>query len=78
MKNTLVEETVVERNGIDFKIKKKIEGQHVIKDIYFNDKGEDFHFFEKLPGITRNDLSSQMLCNIDCQPCFSDSGGSNY
>ncbi|AZI19996.1 class I SAM-dependent methyltransferase [Chryseobacterium taklimakanense] len=58
VKNTLVEETVVERNGIDFKIKKKIEGQHVIKDIYFNDKGEDFHFFEKVKLHTLEEIDA--------------------
>lgn len=58
VKNTLVEETVVERNGIGFKIKKKIEGQHVIKDIYFNDKGEDFHFFEKVKLHTLEEIDT--------------------
>uniref|UniRef100_UPI002B2546EA hypothetical protein n=1 Tax=Pectobacterium carotovorum TaxID=554 RepID=UPI002B2546EA len=32
----------------EFKITKKIEGQHIVKDIRFEDKGQQFHFFEKV------------------------------
>ena len=48
VKNTLVEDYHNVKEGIDFHIKKKIENQHIIKDIYFKDKGKDFHFFEKV------------------------------
>lgn len=48
VKNTLVDETTVTKDGIDFLIKKRIEEKHIIKDIFFEDKGESFHYFEKV------------------------------
>lgn len=48
VKNTLIDETTVTKDGIDFLIKKRIEEKHVIKDIFFEDKGESFHYFEKV------------------------------
>ena len=48
VKNTLVYETTVTKDGIDFLIKKRIEEKHIIKDIFFEDKGESFHYFEKV------------------------------
>lgn len=48
VKNTLVEESETIKEGISFKIKKHIEGQHVVKDIRFHDEGQDFHYFEKV------------------------------
>lgn len=48
LKNTLVEKYALHREGIDFFITKKIENQNVIKDIFFEDKGKKFHYFEKV------------------------------
>lgn len=48
VKNTLVPEDHVVKEGIDFHIQKKIEDRHIIKDISFQDKGQDFHFFERV------------------------------
>lgn len=48
VKNTLIPETNINKGGIDFEIKKKIEDNYVIKDIYFEDKGKNFHYFEKV------------------------------
>lgn len=48
VRNTLVPETVISRNGIDFKISKKIEGRYIIKDIRFEADGKFHHFFEKV------------------------------
>lgn len=45
---TLVPETTIHREGIDFHISKKIEGRHIIKDIRFEIDGESKHFFEKV------------------------------
>jgi SAM-dependent methyltransferase len=61
VKNTLVPEAVVTKEGIDFHIKKRIEDGFVIKDIQFRDQGEDFHFFEKvkLHTIEQIDLYAQ-------------------
>ena len=48
VKNTLVPESITVKDNIEFHISKRIENQHVIKDIRFRDRGEDFHFFEKV------------------------------
>ncbi|TXF77628.1 class I SAM-dependent methyltransferase [Chryseobacterium sp.] len=48
VKNTLKSEFMNTKGGIDFHLKKRIEDQYVIKDIYFEDQGKDFHFFEKV------------------------------
>lgn len=48
VKNTLIPETAVKKGGIDFKIKKRIEKNYVIKDIYFEDDGKNYHYFEKV------------------------------
>ena len=48
VENTLTIEENTTKGEIDFKIKKKIEDQHIIKDIHFNHKGRDHHFFEKV------------------------------
>jgi SAM-dependent methyltransferase len=48
VKNTLVSETEIKKEHINFKIKKRIEKNYVIKDIYFEDNGKNFHYFEKV------------------------------
>ena len=58
VKNTLVQEAVISKGGIDFHISKRIEDQHVIKDIVFKDQGEDFHFFEKVKLHTLEEIGS--------------------
>lgn len=58
VKNTLVEETTVTKDGIDFLIKKRIEEKHVIKDIFFEDKGESFHYFEKVKLHTLEEIKN--------------------
>ncbi len=56
VKNTLVKETIINKGGIDFTIRKRIEGDHVIKDIIFEDKGEHFHFYEKVKLHTQEEI----------------------
>lgn len=58
VKNTLVDETTVTKDGIDFLIKKRIEEKHVIKDIFFEDKGEPFHYFEKVKLHTLEEIKN--------------------
>ena len=57
VENTLTEEENTIKSGIDFKIKKKIEDQHIIKDINFNHKGHDHHFFEKVKLHTLEEIN---------------------
>lgn len=58
VKNTLVYETTVTKDGIDFLIKKRIEEKHIIKDIFFEDKGESFHYFEKVKLHTLEEIKN--------------------
>lgn len=48
VKNNLVPQQIVERGEIIFHITRRIEDNHVIKDIAFEDQGEKFEFFEKV------------------------------
>ena len=43
-------------DGIEFSIDKKSEDNFIIKDIYFCDKGKDYHFQECLKAITLTDF----------------------
>lgn len=61
--NTLQQETEVEREGITFKIDKKIEGKYVVKDIRFSDAGEDFHFYEKVKLHTLEEIHQLAKAN---------------
>lgn len=48
VRNNMVSEAEIHRGGIDFKIFKKIEDQHIVKEIKFSADGQDFNFFEKV------------------------------
>ncbi len=66
VKNTLVEESVEQRENITFHIYKRIENKHVIKDIKFTDQGEDFHFFEKVKLHTLEEIDALAKdCNFE-------------
>ena len=58
VKNTLVPKAITTKGDIDFHISKRIEDQHVIKDINFKDQGEAFHFFEKVKLHTLEEIGS--------------------
>ena len=57
VENTLIKEELIVKEGIEFTIKKKIENQHIIKDITFKDGGQDFHFFEKVKLHTLEEIN---------------------
>ncbi|WHF52344.1 class I SAM-dependent methyltransferase [Chryseobacterium gotjawalense] len=61
VENTLIKEDQTTKEGIDFTIKKKIEDQHVIKDIFFKDKGKNYHFFEKVKLHTLEEINGYAL-----------------
>ncbi len=59
VKNTLVPETIIKKGEIDFFIKKRIENQHVIKDIIFKDEnGIPHEYFEKVKLHTVEEITS--------------------
>lgn len=48
VEHTFVQEEQIQEGTINFLVKKKIENQHIIKDIIFEDEGEQHHFYEKV------------------------------
>jgi SAM-dependent methyltransferase len=57
--NLVAEETKI-IDEITFKIQRKIENNFIIKDIYFEDKGEKFHFTEKVKAYSLQDFEQMM------------------
>ncbi|SHE91709.1 class I SAM-dependent methyltransferase [Chryseobacterium takakiae] len=58
VRKNIVPESIVIRGEIEFKITKRIEGRHIIKDIRFEDKGKPYHFFEKVKLHTLEAINS--------------------
>lgn len=58
VRNTLISESTLEKENILFNIKKRIENNYVIKDIHFQDQGQDFHFFEKVKLHSTEEIES--------------------
>ena len=58
VKNTLAPDAVITKEEIDFHITKRIENQHIIKDINFTHGQQDFHFFEKVKLHTLDEIGS--------------------
>jgi SAM-dependent methyltransferase len=42
--------------GIHFKIRKQLLNERIVKDIFFTDKGKDFHFQEKVSALYKEDF----------------------
>lgn len=57
VENTLIKEEKISKGGMEFLIKKKIEDQHIIKDIIFQHQGKDYHFFEKVKLHTLEEIN---------------------
>lgn len=56
----LVPEEVKTVDGIDFHIKRNFTDNHIIKEINFEDKGEKFHFTEKVQALTLQNFEEMM------------------
>ncbi|WP_306352775.1 SAM-dependent methyltransferase [Flavobacterium sp. '19STA2R22 D10 B1'] len=71
--NNLVPTEVKTVDGIDFHIKRYEKDGHIIKEIDFNDKGEDYHFTEKVKALTLQDFENIMAeAEIDLLDIFGD------
>lgn len=55
---TLEHKKVISRSGIDFHITKRFDGTHILKEIRFEDKGETFHFEERVQALTLKKFKS--------------------
>ena len=60
IKNLVPEETKTVE-GIDFHIKRYYIDDHIYKEIDFEDKGEKFHFTEKVQALALHDFEAMML-----------------
>lgn len=58
--NNLVPEEVKTVDGIDFHIKRFVLDGYIYKEIDFEDKGEKFHFTEKVRALTLSDFENLM------------------
>jgi SAM-dependent methyltransferase len=56
----LVPQEVKTVDGIDFHIKRHYIDNHIIKEIDFEDKGEKFHFVEKVQALTLENFEAMM------------------
>lgn len=52
VKNTLIPKNINTKEGIDFRITKRIENGYIIKDIDFEDQGKKYHYYEKVKLFT--------------------------
>ena len=53
----LVESEIKILDGITFDISRKVENQHIIKDIHITDSKKEYHFQEKVKALTLVDFS---------------------
>ncbi|MNQ46625.1 Glycine/sarcosine/dimethylglycine N-methyltransferase [compost metagenome] len=58
--DTLVPEETKTVDGIDFHIKRYVQDGHIFKEIDFEDKGQKFHFTEKVKALTLKDFEALM------------------
>ena len=58
--NNLVPDEVKTVEGIDFYIKRYVKDNHIFKEIDFEDKGQKFHFTEKVKALTLDDFEQMM------------------
>lgn len=69
----LVPEETKTVDGIDFYIKRYVENKKIIKEIKFTDKGQNYHFQEKVSALTLEDFEQMMeACDIYLLDIFGD------
>lgn len=55
--------TTINKDGIDFNISKRYDGTYIFKEIRFEDKGESFHFMERVQALNEKDFRSLLTNN---------------
>lgn len=58
--DNLVPSEIKTVEGIDFHIKRYVKDNHIFKEIDFEDKGEKFHFTEKVQALRLSDFEAMM------------------
>lgn len=71
--NNLVVSELKPVDGIEFNISRRYDGNHIFKDIRFNDKGESFHFTERVQALKKADFEKLLMdCNFEILRTFGD------
>lgn len=69
----LVESEVKTVDGIIFNISRKYDGNHICKDIKFEDNGEFFSYTERVQALKKKDFESLLTaCNFEILRTFGD------
>lgn len=55
---TLQPKMELSKEGVNFHISKSYNGTHILKDIRFQDKGNDYHFTERVQALKQEDFQS--------------------
>jgi len=72
VKNTLIPEEVIEKQGITFHTHRKIEAGFVVKHIDFVDEGKTFHYEEKVQLFGLKDFEQMMKGLFTIQAVYGD------
>ena len=51
-------------DGITFKLARRFDGKHIFKEIYFSDKGQNFHFTERVQALNLQDFQALLSANF--------------
>jgi SAM-dependent methyltransferase len=79
VENTLIPLQTVNRHDIEFQIERKIEGNHVIKSIKFEDGGKEYNFTEDVKLLDLNDFKEMyQKSGLDIQNIYGDYNLSEY
>ena len=62
--DTLIEKEVKTVNSIEFEIERRYDGEHIFKDIRFNDRNQVFHFTERVQALKLKHFET-LLTNND-------------
>jgi SAM-dependent methyltransferase len=51
-------------DGITFKLERRFDGKHIFKEIHFSDKGQNFHFTERVQALNLQDFQALLSTNF--------------
>ena len=51
-------------DGITFKLARRFDGKHIFKEIHFSDKGQNFHFTERVQALNLQDFQALLSANF--------------
>ena len=57
-------------DGITFKLERRFDGKHIFKEIYFSDKGQNFHFTERVQALNLQDFQALLSASFKILDTF--------